>query len=406
VSADPGVESADVADDPPDEVDPARERSRGRRWVSALLIGLATVLVIVSATTTWVRTQALETDEWVAVSSELLEEPVVREALATYLVDELYANVDVGAELESFLPEDLSGLAGPLAGALRGPASEAAERVLASPVVQQVWEDANRIAHQTFVAIIRDETRENVSTAEGSVVLDLGGAVRTIGAELGVPDGALDRIPDDVGEITVFESSVLADVQDLIRVLDVLSWFLFVVVVVLYVLAVYLARGRRRETLRNVGLALVAAGLVVLALRAVAVRSTVDFLVEDPANEPAARAVANIATELLDQMASTGVVVGLVIALYAALIGPHAWAVAVRRRLAASSSPDLIITGAAVAVLVVLVWWSPGRMFDRWVTALTTIGLIIGAGVALAVTVRRESGTAGTTTEVASAEVT
>jgi hypothetical protein len=384
----------DVAADADEGPPPAREADQptgGRRWVPALLIVLATVVAVVSATTTWVRTQALDTDSWVDASSEVLESSEVQDALATYLVDQLYANVDVKAEFESLLPEDLSRLAGPLAGALRVPATTATERVLAAPRFQQIWEDANRRAHEILVAIIRDETRPNVSTANGAVVLDLAGAVRSVGENLGVPQAALDRIPADVGQITVFSSSDLADVQDAVKVLDVLSWFLFIVVVLLYVLAVYLARGRRRAALRNTGLALVAGGVVLLAARVVGVRTAIDSIVADPANRPAAQVVGDIFTELLRDMAWTGIVLGVLIALYAALLGPHAWAIAVRRRLASSSSPDGIIAGTTVALLVILVWWTPGHIFDRWVTALTMLGLIIGAAIALAVTIRRET---------------
>lgn len=368
-----------------------------RRWVPTALVVLATVLAVVSATTTWVRAQALDTDEWVEASSEVLEDAAVREALAVYLVDELYENVDMTQELQSLLPEDLDGLAGPIAGALRGPAGDAVERVLAAPRIQRIWEEANRLAHETFVAIVRDETRENVSTEGGEVVIDLGGVVSSIGGELGVPEAALDRIPDDVGQITVFESSELADVQDLVRVLDVLSWFLFVVVVLLYVLAAYLARGRRRETLRNIGFAVAAGSLVLFALRTVAVRSAVDFLVEDPANKEAAQVIADTATELVNQMAWSGFVLGLVIATYAAFIGPHGWAVGVRRRLGRTSNPDLVITAVAVVALLVLIWWSPGRIFERWVTALTMIGLIVAAAIGVAVTVRDERPEPGST---------
>jgi hypothetical protein len=35
-------------------------------------------------------------------------------------------------------------------------------------------------------------------------------------------------------------------------------------------------------------------------------------------------------------------------------------------------------------------WWSPGRAFDRWVSALTLIALVIGAVAVLVTRVRTE----------------
>ena len=92
------------------------------RW-PAVLIVVATVIAVLSAATTWVRTSALDTDQWVSTSEQMLEEEEITSGLALYLVDELYTQVDVAGGLESLLPADLSGLAGPLAGVLRDPAT-------------------------------------------------------------------------------------------------------------------------------------------------------------------------------------------------------------------------------------------------------------------------------------------
>jgi hypothetical protein len=48
------------------------------------------------------------------------------------------------------------------------------------------------------------------------------------------------------------------------------------------------------------------------------------------------------------------------------------------------------VAGGVTAVLLILLWWSPGRALDRWVTALTLVGLLIGAGVALTKRIRDE----------------
>jgi hypothetical protein len=359
-------------------------------WVPMTLIVVATVVAILSAGTTWVRTQALDTDEWVDASSQILANSDVQAALATYLVDELYVDNEVQNALESALPDELQGLAGPIAGALRSPVTEGVERILNRPRVQQVWEAANRRAHELFVAIVRDEGGENVSSSGGAVVLDLAGMVEEVGADIGLPQSILDRIPDDAGQITIFQSDELADVQDTVRVMDFLSWFLFVVVVILYALAVYFAVDRRR-VLRDVGIALAVGGVVLLALRTVAVRVTVDSIVDIPANRSAATYVGDVFTQLLTDMAWTAVIVGLLIAGFAALLGAHRWAVAARGRLAATSRPGAFIAGGAVVLFILLAWWGPGHVFERWVTGLTMLALFVGAVIALTAAVGSSS---------------
>src|SRR5688500_3635179 len=104
-----------------------------RKRLAAVLTALGTFLAVLAIFGIWAQRQVLETDKWVDTTEQLLESEHVRSSLATYLVDELYANVDVQAEIESQLPPRLQPLAGPVAGQLRDVANKAALRVLSSP---------------------------------------------------------------------------------------------------------------------------------------------------------------------------------------------------------------------------------------------------------------------------------
>ena len=94
------------------------------------------MLAIVSVFSVWARIQILDTDEWVGLSSELLEQDEVHVALATYTVEQVYADGKVTTGLEERLPEDLSGLAGPLAGVLRAPLTNGVRVLLATDQFQ------------------------------------------------------------------------------------------------------------------------------------------------------------------------------------------------------------------------------------------------------------------------------
>ncbi len=261
--SDSPLQEQEQPDQAPD-LDLADQSRTGSSRLSTALVAIATVLAVVSVFSTWVKLQALQTDTWVSLADELLRQPEVQEALAVYLVDELYLQLDVSNEIENGLPEDFQGLAGPISSALRGPATTGAERLIASDEFRTVWISVNRTTHETLVAILRDETRPGISTADGTVSLELQELLRRVGSQFGLSAETLDQLPEDAGRITIFESDELRTAQRTVQVLDFVSWFLFLVVVALYAAAVYLAPGRRRLVLRNIGFSLIGAAVVTL----------------------------------------------------------------------------------------------------------------------------------------------
>src|SRR5262245_36516297 len=123
------------------------------RAVPIVLIVLASVIGFFSVFALWAKRQALETDTWTQTSSKLLENEEIRDAVADFIVAQIYAHVDVQGQIEHRLPRDLKGLAGPAAGGLRQAAVSATEAALQQPKVQQAWENANRIAHEKLLAL-------------------------------------------------------------------------------------------------------------------------------------------------------------------------------------------------------------------------------------------------------------
>ncbi len=91
----------------------------------------------------------------------------IRTALADYLADQLYENVDVEKD-RRILPGDLKELAGPASGGLRQVAGQGAERLLQTSTAQSLWEEANRTAHEQLIAVLEDD-KEAVSTDNGDV---------------------------------------------------------------------------------------------------------------------------------------------------------------------------------------------------------------------------------------------
>jgi hypothetical protein len=136
--------------------------SRRRRILVTALIWFTTLLAVVGIFAIWANRQMLNADNWANTSTKLLQDPTIESALSNYLVDQLYANVDVSGAVATRLPPRLKPLASPIAGALQNVAVSAVGRVLAAPRTQDVWRAVNRAAVRNLVAVI-DGKRGNVS---------------------------------------------------------------------------------------------------------------------------------------------------------------------------------------------------------------------------------------------------
>src|SRR5947208_16416955 len=146
---------------------------RGAMLAARVLLGLATLLTVLAIFALWVNRQALDTADWTQTSTRLLQDGRIRSALSTYLVDQLYANVDVAGELRSLAPKDLRPLAGPAAGALRELPGQAAAHPSQLPRVQDAWRQANRLAHRQFAALVEGRRPGGVSVTPGQCALHL-----------------------------------------------------------------------------------------------------------------------------------------------------------------------------------------------------------------------------------------
>jgi hypothetical protein len=351
---------------------------RTRTILAWVLFAVGTLVILVGSLTVWVRRQALDTDAWVKTSSQLLEDDDVRAALSVYIVDQLYANAEPQEVLEDQLPDNLQGLAGPIAGALRQPAVEGVDRFLQRPRVQNLWEEANRVAHQELLAVLNDETRGNITTGEGTVTLHLRTLVVNIGNELGFGEQLDARLPPDSGGIVLLQSDQLEAAQTGVKAIKWMSWLVLLIAFACYAGAIWLVRGRR-GMLRNIGAALLVVGILLLVIRRGVGNYIVDALASGESVRDAVGRTWIIGTNLLAEVAWALIVYGLVILLGTWLAGPSRYAVRARQAI----GPTLrdrpgIAWGALAAVYLLLVLWGPVPALRSWVGV-----LLLGALVAL-----------------------
>jgi hypothetical protein len=360
------------------------------RWRSITvwtLVVLATLIAFASTLTLWVKRQMLDNGEWKAASAKVIADPEVRGALSVFVVNQLYANVDVAAALAQRLPPDAKPLAAPAAAALRGPAANGVDLLLQRPRVQQLWIESSARAHQRLVNVLENKTGYGIDTGNGVVTLDAGNLVTELGTEIGLPQAALDRLPPATGQIVLMRSSQLGLAQQAVQAIGVLSGWLLALVLVMYAVAVYLAHGRRRETLRSIAWAFMALGLVVLTVRKLAGNYVVDALTSPTNHDPVHR-VWLISSTILGQIAWATIFYGVLLLAGVALAG----STRIARRARGAMAPVLndrqgIAWGAAGFLFLLLVLWGGTHALRTW-WGVVLIGGLFAAGL---VALRRQT---------------
>jgi hypothetical protein len=373
----------------------ASAMSKKRRIVVWTLVVLASVLALVSILTTWVNRQMLDNSAWNKATTQVIEDPQVQASIAAFTIDQLYTNVNVAQALEQRLPKNLKPLAAPLAGALEQPATQGVQALLQRPRFQQVFVQASAVAHEKLVNVLENKTGHGIQTGNGVVTLDLHQLVVQLATRLGLSSSAIAKLPNKAGTITLLKSDQLSAAQAGVRAVHVLSVWLLVGVLFLYGLAIYLARGARRATLRNAGVGFALVGLLVLVLRHLLGNYITDSLAS-PGYEPATHRLWLIGTSILGQIG--GAPSPSLVAPRAVLAGPTSLATRARRELApVLNEHQGIVWGVLGFVYLLLVLWGGTHALRVWWGILLLGGLLALGVVALRRQTLREFPTAGAT---------
>jgi hypothetical protein len=359
-----------------------RRTGSGHPRIALALVVLGSLITFVAIFSIWANRQALNTDNWVNTSGRLLQNEAVDHQLSEYLAEQLFANVEVKKELEGTLPPKLQPLAAAAAGGLHQLAPQIAERALENPKVQALWADANRAAHKRLLEVL-DGGGSTVSTENGEVTLDLGSLVSAIAGETGVGEGLAEKLPADVGQVTILKSDQLSAAQSGAQAVRHLPIVLVLLALILFGAAVFLAGPRRRRTLRAVGFGLIVAGLLVLILRSLGGHVLVSSLVKNPTAKPAVEAVWSIATSLLVTVAASTLAFGILVVIGAFLAGPTGVATALRREAAPYVREQRALAyGAGLVVFLILIAWAPIAAFHKPLGILV-FAILFGLGLEL-----------------------
>jgi Short C-terminal domain len=309
-----------------------RKQSRGRAAAVWVVLVIAGLLLLLSSFAVWINRVALNTNQFADTSSSLLDDPAIRSAVATRAVDELFANVDVQAEVESQLPSGYKGLSGPATAGLRQASYQIVDRALEQPRFQALFKTTVEETHKTLVQVL-EGGGERVSTTNGEVTLDLRTIIQEAADRIGIGQQVSDKLPANAGRIVILRSDELGTAQNVFELLKTLAWVLPLLALVAFGLAVWLARDRRRA-IRGIGATLAVVGLVGLVAANLTRNYVVNALVASHDDRQAANNAWNILTDLMRGSFRLMIVVGILFLIAAWLAGPGRRALTTRSFLA------------------------------------------------------------------------
>lgn len=381
-----------------------------RRAIAVFLVVLAAVLSFAAVPALYLRNDVLDTDRYTATVAPLASDPAVQAEISDKVTAQITDAIDIEGIARDAMAQ-LGSVAPRAAAALDSFAPAIAEQTsavihktvstfVASPQFQDLWTQANRVAHQGIVNLATGNTGGTVSIDESGVVTistkEIIAQVKTLLVEQGVAVAA--RIPEVEAHITLFQSPALVTATGAIRFVDqaapILAWLTMLSAVAAIVIA---QRGGRLRTTGRIGLAS-AAAMAALAL-------TLDVGMEvlgraTPASTVSPAAAQSLADALLAPLRTdigTVAVVGVLIAAVAFIAGYSRPTGSVRRGLgkagdylagsvgARQPKPwqrwmahfrrglEAAVTG--VAALVLVLWQHPTLTAAIWTVVLA--GLLI-----------------------------
>jgi hypothetical protein len=349
---------ADATESPADDRDvPRKQRHRSRSVLAGFLVVLTSLVFTLAITAGWTRRTLFNTGQYVRTVAPLPEHDSVTRVLSERIAGEILLLIDVQTLAEEALPPRAQILAGPIAGATEDFVRDEVRSLLDSDQFAEFWVNANRFAHTQIMAVLKGDGGAVLTTDEGTVTLNLLPVMNEVlvrveekaGGLLGkdvdlpeitsgeVPDEARAKleaalgvdVPENLGEVVIFQSDKLAAAQDALTMVDRLVIVLLVAAALLIALTLWVSARRRRTLIQLcTGILL---GLVLVRRLVMYMQDQVVDLARTE-NQDAAQAIVDDLMRNFFRLTTFLIIVGLVTIAIAVLTGPYPFATRFRGR--------------------------------------------------------------------------
>ncbi|MGA9162263.1 MAG: hypothetical protein WB297_15550 [Actinomycetota bacterium] len=335
-----------------------QKRRRLRRILTPILVALSIIVFTVTVPAAWGARTVLNTDRYVATVAPLADDPAVQASIATRLTDQVFSALNVEGTLSEALGalgERATVLAGPLTNAIKGFVQDQVLKVVESDAFKTFWVQANTFVHEQVLAILRGEGGDTVTVAEGKVLLNLLplvnlalGSIQQVASDLvgrdvtlpqitadEIPSQAISQLeqalgvdlPEDYGQIVVYDSEDLAALQQALYTFERLLVLLLILIPILVAASLWVSTRRRRTLIQLATGA--AVGLVVIRRIAIILRGDL-FDRVDTDKFPSVRVLTNTLMDSLFRYTAILLAIVLLTALIALVTGPYPWAETLR----------------------------------------------------------------------------
>ena len=247
--------------------------------------------------------------------------------------------------------------------------------MLETSTAQELWEGANRTAHEQLLAVLENK-KEAVETENGEVTLNLGSLLTNLASQVGIGEDLAEKLPPDAGQIHILRSDQLKTAQNIAVAVKGLALLLSILTFAAFGGAIYLSRGSRWVTVLYSGIGLIAAGFAAIVFRHVAGGIVVGQLVTNESIKPAGEAAWSIGTSLMISIATTVIVVGVLFAAAGWLASPTGGARTTRRYMAPALRLHIAYVYTGLAIVVCLYFLSgPTQGLRTFLTTLIVAGM-------------------------------
>ncbi|WP_421741176.1 hypothetical protein [Cellulomonas sp.] len=329
------------------EAAPRPRRKVGRSTAAVILILIGALLAPVAVVGSWARGLMVDTDRYVDTVAPIAQDPLVQSAVSNRItlavvealnVEDLTTQAtDAVANLD--LPPVVSGavqsLQAPLQEAITGFIRKNVTKIVSSDAFENIWEEANRAAHEQIVATLRGDPDALAQISDsGALTLDITPIIEQVKTSLEQAGFTIvSRIPTINVSFPIASSADLVRLQSAYRLIDIVGGLLPYLSLGLLAAGVLAAQHRSR--------ALVVAGLSLAgAMLLLGFALLIGRSLYASSLPPTVQRV-DTAVSIYDQFVSLlriGLRVGLVLGLLLAIIAFVAGGTTAARRLRASSS--------------------------------------------------------------------